>query len=987
MSHLERAAEMRKLFGHRKESYAAWDQYEGNCFDWDMGDEDSYEENSEEFEEDENAFEDEADCFETEEGYWEEEYPEEEYSREEYSEQEYPAQDWTELEEGWYSEESEEKFAAGEEEFAEAEYFEDEETLWPERVQEDSKTREKQRGGSGALKKFWGRLLAGFRKMSVMDRIITGTTAAVLVLALITGSVYVSARMTEGQMQEFVSVGAQLKGINLIGEKGLLAVADAEQARLAAAGTVEEEKKEYQENEYGKAVTVALELISVQKDLKIKFTNKKTGKLVANVPFEVTVTDSDGEAAVWLDDDRDGIIYKKDIAPGIYQVALKALSHEKYADYTLLTDAQSVEVKKDISYKKIDVKNEIKKESEINAAKEDTRKNETVVESTLKDTVNWVESTQTSDTYTEVPKNSIPDPALLVSAGKYLRTAQTVMVSPASAELKPGESFTVTAQCPEVNFTNIVWGSSNPNAAKVEGNGASATVTALAASESAVLIFFNAEGTTVSGGNAVAGLTASCSVKIADGAGSVTIDQASVTLEAGAQKAAKASVSGFTAGKQLSYSAVSSRTDIAEASADGAGNVTIRGIAPGDAVVTVTVNYSGGNASTAATASIPVKVIPQAGPKTLTLDKTAATVYLTEPVTIHASIANAATQNAVTAESSDTEVATVAVNGRSVTITGVTPGSAAITVKYTESGEELTASCAVTVKAHPRDDRINRLKDAEGRLLYVQENGSYREALYADYYTADKFFVRGEVKYTGWQTLDGKVYFFDGAGNQVTGEQVIQGAKYNFASDGSLVMGSGTMGIDVSKWNGTIDWEAVKNSGVSYVIIRCGYRGSSQGGLIEDSCFERNIKGATAAGLKVGVYFFTQALDEVEAVEEASMVLELIKGYRISYPVFLDVESSGGRADKIDKAARTAVCRAFCETIQDAGYTAGIYANKIWLEKKIDAEELSAYKIWLAQYAAAPTYQGRYDLWQYKSTGRVSGIKGNVDLNVSYLGY
>ena len=221
----------------------------------------------------------------------------------------------------------------------------------------------------------------------------------------------------------------------------------------------------------------------------------------------------------------------------------------------------------------------------------------------------------------------------------------------------------------------------------------------------------------------------------------------------------------------------------------------------------------------------------------------------------------------------------------------------------------------------------------------------------------------------------------------MTGEQVIQGAKYNFASDGSLVTGNGTRGIDVSKWNGTIDWTAVKNSGIEYVIIRCGYRGSSAGSLIEDPKYASNIKGATAAGLKVGVYFFTQAIDEREAVEEASMVLEKVKNYKISYPIFLDVEASGGRADSISKETRTAVCKAFCQTIQNAGYTAGIYANKTWLESKLDASALSAYKIWLAQYAATPTYTGRYDLWQYRSTGSVTGISGNVDMNISYLGY
>ena len=231
------------------------------------------------------------------------------------------------------------------------------------------------------------------------------------------------------------------------------------------------------------------------------------------------------------------------------------------------------------------------------------------------------------------------------------------------------------------------------------------------------------------------------------------------------------------------------------------------------------------------------------------------------------------------------------------------------------------------------------------------------------------------------------MFYYTAEGNAVTGEQVIQGAKYTFASDGSLVTGNGTLGIDVSKWNGTIDWTAVKNSGISYVIIRCGYRGSSQGTLIADPKFTTNIKGATAAGLKVGVYFFTQAVDEREAVEEASMVLEQIKNYKISYPVFLDVEPSGGRADSISSETRTAVCKAFCQTIQGAGYTAGIYANKTWLETKLDPGALSAYKIWLAQYASAPTYTGRYDLWQYRATGKVSGISGDVDMNLSYLGY
>lgn len=279
--------------------------------------------------------------------------------------------------------------------------------------------------------------------------------------------------------------------------------------------------------------------------------------------------------------------------------------------------------------------------------------------------------------------------------------------------------------------------------------------------------------------------------------------------------------------------------------------------------------------------------------------------------------------------------------------------------------------------------------------MYVKDaSGNYREAKYADYYNNELVFYKkvqktlGEYRYTGWQQIDGYTYFFDKNGNKVTGEQVIQGAKYTFNSDGSLNTGSGVLGIDVSKWNGNIDWAAVKNSGVSYVIIRCGYRGSTTGALIEDPMFKQNIQGASNAGLKVGIYFFTQAVNEVEAVEEASMVLGLIKGYSISYPVFLDVEPSGGRADGISADARTAVCNAFCQTIQNSGYKAGIYANKTWLGEKINTPSLTGYKIWLAQYAAAPTYsRTKYDMWQYSSTGRIGGISTSVDMNISYMSY
>lgn len=195
------------------------------------------------------------------------------------------------------------------------------------------------------------------------------------------------------------------------------------------------------------------------------------------------------------------------------------------------------------------------------------------------------------------------------------------------------------------------------------------------------------------------------------------------------------------------------------------------------------------------------------------------------------------------------------------------------------------------------------------------------------------------------------------------------------------------IGMDVSKWNKEIDWEKVKDAGVEFAIIRCGYRGSSTGSLIVDPYFEANIKGAEEAGIDIGIYFFTQAVNEVEAVEEASMVLSLIQNQYITYPVFIDTEGAGGdgRADNLNVEKRTAVCRAFCDTIENGGFEAGIYASKNWYNNRLNVEELKDYRIWMAEYRAIPTYEGYYDMWQYTSKGQVSGIEGNVDLNISYI--
>lgn len=195
------------------------------------------------------------------------------------------------------------------------------------------------------------------------------------------------------------------------------------------------------------------------------------------------------------------------------------------------------------------------------------------------------------------------------------------------------------------------------------------------------------------------------------------------------------------------------------------------------------------------------------------------------------------------------------------------------------------------------------------------------------------------------------------------------------------------LGIDVSKWNKEIDWEKVKGDGIEFAIIRCGYRGALSGALVLDPMYKRNIEGAIEAGIPVGVYFFTQALDEVEAVEEASMVISLIEDYDVDYPVFLDSESAGGRgrADALGVEERTKIHKAFLETIASAGYETGIYASRNWLNDELDMTEVSEYRTWLAEYADIPVYDKYYHMWQYTSKGSVDGIETRVDLNLCYM--
>lgn len=280
------------------------------------------------------------------------------------------------------------------------------------------------------------------------------------------------------------------------------------------------------------------------------------------------------------------------------------------------------------------------------------------------------------------------------------------------------------------------------------------------------------------------------------------------------------------------------------------------------------------------------------------------------------------------------------------------------------------------------------LKDKSGHELYVKSGSEYVKAYDVDFSTENTYYYRGKeiVHYQGWQEIDGKTYYFNKDGKKVTGSQVIGGGKYTFDSNGVL---KSTIGIDVSKWQGTIDWAKVKKSGVSFAIIRLGYRGYGKSGAMNlDANFYKNLNGAKNAGLRVGVYFYSQATNEAEAIEEASFCLEALGGASINYPIFLDVENTGnnGRADKNSKATWTAVIKAFCKTInENSGYKVGVYANKDYLTNKISVGSLPSYcNIWLAHWTEKTNYSGRYNFWQYTDSGKVAGISGNVDMNFAY---
>lgn len=261
---------------------------------------------------------------------------------------------------------------------------------------------------------------------------------------------------------------------------------------------------------------------------------------------------------------------------------------------------------------------------------------------------------------------------------------------------------------------------------------------------------------------------------------------------------------------------------------------------------------------------------------------------------------------------------------------------------------------------------------------------------------APKETVENDPSRDGKHTL---VKYADGEEEWVLLNPYLQKNGYDFTR---LVCQSGLMkyyengkkvsyvGVDISESQNYIDFVKVKKAGIDFCMIRLGARGYGSGQLILDDYFTENIKRATDAGLEVGVYFFSQAVSEEEAMEEANMIIGQLGGRRLSYPVAFDMElitNDTARTDSLTREQRTSITKAFLDIVAMAGYKTAIYGNKEWLVKEIDLSQLTEYDVWLSQQEDIPDYPYRFNMWQYDLDGNVDGIAGKVGLNISFIDY
>ena len=613
-----------------------------------------------------------------------------------------------------------------------------------------------------------------------------------------------------------------------------------------------------------KEVPVVLKATSVDKDLKVKIVNERNDKVITGTAFEVSVTDSAKKTKSYTDSDKDGIIYIKSMEPGKCTISMKASG-----GYAAPKDI-TADVKANIEYQVVDISDEIKSESEINVAAEDSSHNGNAGAGTaqvLTDTVEYVEPSKTEITE-EVKTQRVDDWGQPVYSklkkDQYGTDMYEKIISEPTHEDKDGDGKcdrcgTEVKPAHTHSYTETV----TPPTCVNEGY---TTYTCTSCGDTYRDNYTPATGVHT------------------DGNGDGLCDTCETKMDTGAEE----------------------KPEVPE----GGGSQTGEGTG-----------------------------------------ETGETGETTPP---------SDTVEGTTAPSSDP-----AANNTDTQNLEADPAAAPAASVYTAG--------IVLLRAGTTDKIVY---DTSSRPIYDTSS----EPVYDI-----ELKVTG-YKYTGWQTLDGATYYFDKNGNKVTGTQVIQGIQYTFSDEG---VRSGTIGIDVSKFQSSINWQKVKNAGINFVIIRCGYRGYGSGVLVQDPMFASHITGAKAAGLRVGIYFFSQAVSEAEAVEEASMAVKLARQYGINMPIAIDSEyanGGAGRADGLSKSARTDITIAFCNTVANAGYKPMVYASKSWFSDHLDVSRFpSSYRIWVAHYAKTCGYTGRYDIWQNTSKGSVDGVKGNVDMNISSI--
>lgn len=297
-------------------------------------------------------------------------------------------------------------------------------------------------------------------------------------------------------------------------------------------------------------------------------------------------------------------------------------------------------------------------------------------------------------------------------------------------------------------------------------------------------------------------------------------------------------------------------------------------------------------------------------------------------------------------------------------------------IVYTQEQVDSMVTAAVTNAIDSADSEL--LQILRGRL----ENGEGTMTILRDLYPEHVVM------------LDSGQYYFlplqeDLAFNNYVDENFIaeESGLVSYRQDGETIT---KKGIDVSKYQGKIDWEAVKNDGVDYAIIRVGIRGYSEGGIVEDEFFRQNIEGAIANGIPVGVYFFTQAINEEEASEEADFVLEMLQGYSLTYPVYLDIEDvkkENCRTNSLTVEERTNNAKVFLEKIAAAGYQPALYGNMKTFLLMLDLASLEQYDKWFAGYTLPIYYPYEYKMLQYSEKGKVAGVPGKVDVNICFKDY